>query len=421
MNLSTNELLISAIQNGIIDLNKVQLLVDNMEKQKILEQHKFKIWQSNNGRWYTNLPDNTRPEGRRKIAKSTKEKLENAIIEFYTEEKDDNIVTLDKIYKKWLLSKSLHTKSMTYIKRINADWNKYYAKDEIVNIPLQDLNHNYLDDWTHSKIKEYDFTKKQYYNMSIIIRQSLDYALKEKIIEENPFAEIKVSSKMFKKNLKKDDDTQVFLIDEKPKIENEAYADFEDGINGVIYSTPLGVPLTFQLGCRSGELSALKFSDIKDNYIHIQRQEIRDIDINKNGKIIDNGVKVVEYTKSSVGDRYVYLTKEAKTIINMIKKHNFKYGYSCDDYIFVHENKRIRSANLINRLNKYCRHIGISQKRMHSIRKTYISTLIDGGVNINEIRKQVGHSDERTTYKNYCYNRLSDVQTETLLDKVLGK
>ena len=67
----------------------------------------------------------------------------------------------------------------------------------------------------------------------------------------------------------------------------------------------------------------------------------------------------------------------------------------------------------------YCERAGISQRSMHKIRKTYISTLIDNRININEIRKLVGHEDERTTFGNYCYNRFSDKQTENAIEAAL--
>lgn len=63
--------------------------------------------------------------------------------------------------------------------------------------------------------------------------------------------------------------------------------------------------------------------------------------------------------------------------------------------------------------------VSIAAKSSHKARKTYISSLIDAGVNINEIRKQVGHEDERTTYRNYCFNRMPQSETENILEKVL--
>ena len=60
---------------------------------------------------------------------------------------------------------------------------------------------------------------------------------------------------------------------------------------------------------------------------------------------------------------------------------------------------------------------GIAEKSFRKARKTYISSLIDAGGYINEIRKQVGHEDERTTYRNYCFNRMPQNETENMLEK----
>ena len=58
-------------------------------------------------------------------------------------------------------------------------------------------------------------------------------------------------------------------------------------------------------------------------------------------------------------------------------------------------------------------------KSFHKVRKTYISALIDSGININEIRKAVGHTDERTTYGNYCYNRAGKQETTVAFENAL--
>ena len=59
------------------------------------------------------------------------------------------------------------------------------------------------------------------------------------------------------------------------------------------------------------------------------------------------------------------------------------------------------------------------EKSFHKVRKTYISALIDSGININEIRKAVGHTDERTTFSNYCYNRVGKQETTALFENAL--
>ena len=42
--------------------------------------------------------------------------------------------------------------------------------------------------------------------------------------------------------------------------------------------------------------------------------------------------------------------------------------------------------------------------------RTFISALIDEGVNLNTVRKTAGHSSEKTALKNYTFNRGTEQQ-----------
>ena len=106
----------------------------------------------------------------------------------------------------------------------------------------------------------------------------------------------------------------------------------------------------------------------------------------------------------------------------MVKAWNKENGYGKSEYIFVgKDGQRIHSKALDTRIRKYCRYIGISEKSMHKIRKTYISTLIDSQtVNLNTIRDLVGHEDERTTLRCYCFNRQTESQTQESIERALN-
>lgn len=71
---------------------------------------------------------------------------------------------------------------------------------------------------------------------------------------------------------------------------------------------------------------------------------------------------------------------------------------------------RIPSRAVDSRIRKYCKHLSITQKSTHKVRMTYISTLIDAGLNINLIRQQVGHEDifVKTNHINYTSHRILD-------------
>jgi len=58
-------------------------------------------------------------------------------------------------------------------------------------------------------------------------------------------------------------------------------------------------------------------------------------------------------------------------------------------------------------------------KSIHKIRKKLISTSIDSGLNIDEIRRIAGHEDAQTTFNSYCYNRLDKAQTNNLITNAL--
>ena len=416
------KLLFNTISCSNIKLDEVLDNIESMNNKKILEQHPYAITENKDGRFSTYLSDSTKVNKRRKIVKASRELLEKEIIKLYKErEKEKSLenICLSQIYPEWIDFKALHTESTAYIKTIDELWNKYYLNDSIINIPLVKLDKYTLDVWAHNLIRKNNMTKKKYYNTTIIMRQALEYAVERNIILNNPFSYIKVDSKLFRKPKKKKDDTQVFLTDEQEQIEQEAYKDF----NKTGSTACLGIPFAFQTGMRISEIVGLKWSDINEeqnNSIHVQRMESVNYSRLENGKWGNRQRIIIDRTKSDVGNRNVFLTSVAMDILKVIWETNEKKGYDNSGYIFLDDKGRIKASALDSRIRKYCNHIDISEKGMHKIRKTYISTLIDNeNININYIRQQVGHADERTTYGNYCFNRKSQDLTENEMEKSL--
>ena len=71
--------------------------------------------------------------------------------------------------------------------------------------------------------------------------------------------------------------------------------------------------------------------------------------------------------------------------------------------------------------NKYSKEMGIPVKSSHKARKTYISSLYSEGVNLNTIRALVGHTDERTTLHNYCFDRSESTEKIKLIERASSK
>ena len=413
MNLDTGEL------SELIEMTKQQKLEKAILKEHI--ENFYHIWQNDKGVYLTYLPAKDKPKGRKAVSASTQERLERKIIDFYLEQKkeeEQGTITLRKLYPQWLKIKSLETTASTYIRRIDNDWKRYYEADPIIDKDIKKFTKAYLKEWALSKIREKSLTKKQYYNMAVIIRHILEYAVENEWIPTNLYKSFKIEGKLFRKVKKPEDETQVFLITEQPMIEAEAWKDFYE--NG--YTTALAIPLAFQIGVRLGELTALKTTDLcrDGKYIHIQRMAQKVERQRPDGTWYPTSWATVDHVKSSAGDRYVYLTKEARRIIKIIMDYNAENHLHEDDFLFFQRGKHITPTAIITRLRKYCNHIDTKQKGVHKIRKSYISALMDAGININEIRKQVGHEDERTTLHNYAFNRVDPLQNEADMERALA-
>ena len=109
----------------------------------------------------------------------------------------------------------------------------------------------------------------------------------------------------------------------------------------------------------------------------------------------------MEHTKGAEGDRFVPLPEAARDIIRTAKAKQQEYGTPDDGYIFSSTEDPL-------------------PYQPHKARKTYISALIDEGLNLNSVREFVGHTDERTTLHNYCFDRSNDDERLALVEKALA-
>ena len=85
-----------AIEHGIINLSKLEADVFMDKRKTYLEQHPYSIWQGKNGSWYTHIPCENSSSGRRKIKRNSREKVEAAIIEYYS--KGETVPTFGKCF-----------------------------------------------------------------------------------------------------------------------------------------------------------------------------------------------------------------------------------------------------------------------------------------------------------------------------------
>ena len=85
------------------------------------------------------------------------------------------------------------------------------------------------------------------------------------------------------------------------------------------------------------------------------------------------------------------------------------------DYLFPD----ITQANVQYKLYRACKKLGLTERSPHKWRKTYISTLLNNGVDPDFVRNQVGHKDLQTTFNSYSYSTTRTEKQVAVLENIL--
>lgn len=188
MNTQDLQALSEAKDSGIINMTDMLDKVEDMTKKRILEQHeKFcSIWQASDGRFKTKLPDRNRHNGKKLIAKASREDLEKCIVKWYKDiqKEQENPRTMKALYPVWIDYKSEETTPANAAK-LQWVWDTYYACSEIVSMDIADIDVVIMKVWFLKTVRKYQLTSKKYKEMKSLANMLLDYAIEKRLIGVN--------------------------------------------------------------------------------------------------------------------------------------------------------------------------------------------------------------------------------------------
>lgn len=380
----------------ILDLGTVHSMIMANKLQQVKKLHTFAITppKKEGDRWQTYYKDST---GKRKCIKaSTEEKLLTKLADIYFGKTYLDKMTFEMLFEEWLEYKRTFANSPNTIKRHKQHFNKYFAHSLLAKKTLRQIDSLLLETEFNRIVRDNNLTRHEWINAKTIPKGMFEYAVRKGYLDTNPMDKVVMQVK-YKQVVKKTGKTQTYNTEELHHLNqylDAMYNDTED-------TSFLAVKLNFMLGLRIGELVALKWNDIEDNHVHVVREEV----LNQETGVFE----VVEHTKTHC-DRFVFLTPNAKAILEKIERQN--------EYIFTRDSKRLTSRQIAYVLEKYAKRNGVVRKSSHKIRKTYASLLASNGVPIDAIRELLGHSDLKTTL-GYIYNPLTDDETADLIKKAL--
>lgn len=384
-----------AIDNGMLDLSYIQDKIEMDKRKELLEKHPYKIWEGNNGKWYTYLPDEEK--GRIQKERKSEKDIEKVVIDYWRGREENP--TIAEIFSDWLNKKIERNEiSKPTRDRYRRQYDESFS--EFGKKRIKDIDECDIEDFMISTLHDKNMTVKGFSNFRTLVFGIFKYAKKKKFIKYSIteiVGDIEISRKSFRKNIKSDEET-VFMEYELPPV-MEFLENNLDIIN-------IGLIVLFKSGLRIGELAALKCEDVEGNIIHVHRTEIF---YDEDGKRV---YEIRDFPKTQAGIRNVIVPDKYIGYLTQAKQ------LSSGEYLFEKNGMRVKAFAFRDRLNKVCKSANVVRKSPHKVRKTYASILIDSGVNESMIISQMGHTDINTTKGYYYRNRKNDEQKKNVINSL---
>ena len=380
-----------------------------MEKEMTLMQmekdYGAKVKQLPDGRWWIRLNGKV-------IKKTSREAIFEEIIKRQHEQNDLEFI---KVAEKWLEIQKIEKAAGTWIKDYRFIQNYLYGSN-LEHLKIDQVNYSDCVNWATWCLAKTPMMKSAYFkNMKSELSKLFDYALKENLISSNPARELSIHRDHFQKATKHEDNELIFLDSEKEAVKNLIYQEAQKKKDTVC----LGILLLFNTGIRDGELNELRWGDIEDGMLHVQREYIENFDPVTNKF---DGYKVVDHCKSDSGDRKIPLNKEALAILQMQKEFSIANGYSVEknDLIFRRTKKeQVQQCNTRcyeARIKRFCRLANMNVlKSQHDIRRTFCTNLYYTGMPLKNIQKLMGHSSLKQTMD---YIKFKEDDKDVLLEQL---
>lgn len=228
-------------------------------------------------------------------------------------------------------------------------------------------------------------------NYMAMLKQVITNAVKERIIEYNPFDLLK-SLKVIEDSAR-DTYHRALTIEEQSK-----FFEAECVKNSLFYNV---YRMAILSGMRVGEIGALKFKDIKEDYFIVERTITR-----LHGDVWGIGSD----TKTSSGRRIIPITEQIKEIIEEQKRKSYLFYYGDKEteeseyLLFTSQlGKILRHTKINGELKQLCKEVGIEPITMHSFRDTFATRAIESGMTPKTLQEIMGHKNYNITMNIYTH------------------
>ena len=176
----------------------------------------------------------------------------------------------------------------------------------------------------------------------------------------------------------------------------EEFNIFISYVNDIVYYTFFD--FLYYTGLRLGEALALKWTDLKENFIRIDKTLIR--------SSINNYKFNSPKTSSSI--RNVKIDNNVLGNLNKLKLYYQGFINFSDEWFIFGGFRPLATTTIERKKNEYCKIANVKQIRIHDFRHSHATFLLSKGIPPTVIQKRLGHSNLSMTLNIYSHLILQD-------------
>ena len=282
------KLLMTISKNVKIDLSeKIPDIMEGIIMRELLKEvHKYKITMSGD-RWTTRVPDPTKPKGLRQVKKKSRADLYKYLLEFYAIAETSKDITFGELFTEWIEYKRQFVGaknkglSPSTIRRYERDYANYLAASNLAGNNVNKITAVFLQSELKNIIEINGGNKnhramymKCFKNIFGYINEMYEYAIQKQYVTEAPikYVDKRLLLTFCEPDPIKPDKDRVLTTREMSALFTAVMGHERRHCR---YMPNYAIELAMLTGMRVGEIAALHWTDIDDEYIHVNYSEHR--------------------------------------------------------------------------------------------------------------------------------------------------
>ncbi len=313
--------------------------------------------------------------------------------------------TMQEYYDRWQAARE-----KTVSENTTRTQNHYFSKVSDITIPSMGMKFGKMkitdvntDDMRHiQEVLSLDRMTRTVNDYMAMLHHIFSDACKERLIDYNPCVLVK--------RLKRTEETARTTYHRALSVE-ETKSFFEAAKDSYYYNV---FRMAIYTGMRIGEIGALRNTDIKQGFIHVERTITRSVD---GGHIIGHDAK------TAAGKRKIPVTDSINEVLSQQRQVNLALDGDMIDIqqpIFRAPMRGLLKAGQVDReIRILCKRVGIEPFTAHAFRDTFATRAVESGMNLKTLQEILGHADFAITMNLYAH-AMDETKTKEMNDLIIA-